>query len=197
MPQTLCGHGCEKRDRALRINFEHLVVTVVHNIEISLAIEGNAVWAVEKIALCEGRNDAIFGNLCDRIATAICDIDIARFLFDRDAYRPAQTAGDEWFRLTFPIDLGDGIAVEIRLQKVAFIVDRVAGRTVKARRKFVTLTVRRNLPDRLAEVGDVDIANRVDCYTSDAVTLNNFSKRMDFSLRARRNSRKEQRQHEE
>ena len=53
MPQALRGYGREKRDSTLRIDLQHLVVSIVDDIKISLPIERNSVWAVEKIALCE------------------------------------------------------------------------------------------------------------------------------------------------
>src|SRR5213080_285433 len=120
MPQALRGYGREKRDSTLRIDLQHLVVSIVDDVKISLPIERNSVWAVEKIALC------------DRITATIRDEDIPRLLVDRDSDRAAKTAGSKWLRLTFSIDFSDRVAVEVRLQEIAFVVDRVAGRAVKA-----------------------------------------------------------------
>jgi len=53
MPQALRGYGREEHDSTLRIDLQHLVVPIVDDIKISLPIERNSVWAVEKIALCE------------------------------------------------------------------------------------------------------------------------------------------------
>src|SRR5436309_12596959 len=132
MPQALRGYGREKRDSTLRIDLQHLVVSIVDDVKISLPIERNSVWAVEKIALCVCRNVPVLRNLCDRITATIRDEDIPRLLVDRDSDRAAQTAGSKWLRLTFSIDFSDRVAVEVRLQEIAFVVDRVAGRAVKA-----------------------------------------------------------------
>jgi hypothetical protein len=40
-------------------------------------------------------------------------------------YRAAETTGDKGLRLAFSIDLGDRIAVEVRLQKIALVVNGV------------------------------------------------------------------------
>src|SRR5205814_10484423 len=93
MPQALGGNGREESDRTLRIDLQHLVISVVHDIKISLAIECNSVWAVEKITLCERRNGPVLRNLCDRIAATIRDEDITRLLVDRDSDRAVQAAG--------------------------------------------------------------------------------------------------------
>src|SRR5438552_11608256 len=53
MPQALRGYSGEERDGGLRIDLQHLVVSIVDDIKISLPIERNSVWAVEKIALCK------------------------------------------------------------------------------------------------------------------------------------------------
>ena len=77
------------------------------------------------------------------------------------------------------------------------MVDRVARRAIKARGKYITLALRRDLPHGIAKVGDIDIAYKIDRYTADSVALNNIGKRTDFNLRAHRNSRKEQRQYKQ
>src|SRR5437588_8052149 len=53
MPQALRGYGREECNSTLRIDLQHLVVPIVDDIKISLPIERNSVWAVEKIALCK------------------------------------------------------------------------------------------------------------------------------------------------
>ena len=58
--------------------------------------------------------------------------------------------------LTFPINLGDRVAVEVRLKRLPSCRSHCRC-TVQARRKLVTLSVRRDLPDPIAKVGDVDI----------------------------------------
>ena len=45
---------------------------------------------------------------------------------------------------------------------------------MKARRKYVTLALRRDLPDQIAKVGDIDIAYKID--TPDLMALNNAGK---------------------
>src|SRR6266705_2836065 len=107
MPQSLFGYCREGHDRALRIDLQHLVVSEVKDIQISLAVEGNAVWAPKEIAFCERRNGIVRGNLCDRIIAAICDIDVSRLPVDRYAYGTAQAASDEWLGLSLSINLGD------------------------------------------------------------------------------------------
>jgi len=191
VPQPLFGYCREGRDNTPWIDLQHLVVSVVDDIEVSLAIEGDAIWTTEKIAFGEWRNGAIARNPGDRIAAAVCDVDIARLPVDRYANRAAQAAGDEWRRLTFSINPGDSIAVEIRLQEVAFVVDRVSGCAVEVRRKDVTLAFRRDLPDEIAKVCDIDVPDEIGRYTTGAVAVNNTSKRTDFRLCACRNRRKE------
>jgi hypothetical protein len=51
------------------------------------------------------------------------------------------------------------------LQEVAFIVDRVSGCAIEARRKYVTLPLGRDLPDEIAKVCDIDIADKIGRYT--------------------------------
>src|SRR5205814_8190247 len=53
MSQALSGYGREERNSTLRIDLQHLVISVVDDIKISIPIELNSVCAVEKIALCE------------------------------------------------------------------------------------------------------------------------------------------------
>jgi hypothetical protein len=53
MPQSLLGDCCERRNRAFRIDLQHLVVTIIDDIQISLRTKANPVWTLEKIALCE------------------------------------------------------------------------------------------------------------------------------------------------
>src|SRR5206468_5718860 len=53
MPQALRGYGREERDSPLPIDLQHLVVSIVDDIKISLSIKRNSVWTVEKIALRE------------------------------------------------------------------------------------------------------------------------------------------------
>ena len=60
-----------------------------------------------------------------------------------------------------------------------------------------TMAVRTNTKGIAAAIAAMDSEAWVDIdYTPDGVALNNIGKRTDFSLRAHRNSRKEQRQHE-
>src|SRR5262249_54784560 len=53
MSQALSRYGRKERDITLRIDLQHLVVSIVDDIKISLPIERNSVRAVEKIALCK------------------------------------------------------------------------------------------------------------------------------------------------
>src|SRR5262249_10214403 len=140
--------------------------------KVSFAVEGNSVRTFEEITCRERRRCAFPGDLHDRIATAVRDIDIARFSVNRDAYWPPQAAGDEWLRLSLSIHLCDEVAVEVRLQQVSFFVDGVSGSAIKTGGEFVALSFRRNLPNGLSEVRNIYVAEQIDGNPANCVTFN-------------------------
>src|SRR5947208_119927 len=95
MPQSLHGYGREWRDDSLRVDPQHLVVSVIDHAQTSFAIEGNAIRTLEEIALRKRRDGAGRRNLGDRVAAAVRDIDVAGLPVDRNPYGAAQAADDE------------------------------------------------------------------------------------------------------
>ena len=140
-------------------------------------------------------NRSLFGELRDptvaryfrnRVAAAAGYIEIARLPIDCETRRAAHLTCHERLRLAIAVDTGDRIGVEARLQQVAFVVHRVSRRAVKSRHKRGALTLRRQPPHDVAEIGDVDVADHVDRDAADLVTLDRSGQRADLDFCAER-----------
>jgi hypothetical protein len=77
------------------------------------------------------------------------------------------------------IHLGDVVTVKARLKEIALMIDSVSGRTVEAACEHTTITVRRNLPDNVAEIGDEKIADCIYADTTNRMASDDFGQGLD------------------
>src|SRR5439155_24154986 len=63
VPQSLRGYRRERRDAALPVDLQHLVVPVINDVNASFAIEGNAIGTLDEMLFANDEADPVGVNL--------------------------------------------------------------------------------------------------------------------------------------
>ena len=155
VPQAFGGHRGKQRHIPVAIDLQHMIVAVVHHVQNARRVEDEPVRTFEQIPLRKCRRGAIAADPGNGIVVAVRDVQVARRLVDGDADRPSQPTSGKERGVTGPIDLGDEVAVEARLEQVALMVDGVTGGAVEALGKDLRLALGGNFPNDIAEIRDI------------------------------------------